>query len=92
MSSWTKTEIATYKPRENDYLKSLYDIVGLPPTDPEGRARFLLAELGLTARETFLAVVEGKEGGKHVELALLEDLAIEAREEQPQRNSRIQLP
>ena len=81
--SWTKAEVAAYQPRKDDYLQSLYAIPGLPPTDPEGRARFLAEHaLTLTRTDRILVRREALKCGNHVALALLEDLAIEAREEQ----------
>ncbi|MBI4153122.1 hypothetical protein HY497_01245 [Candidatus Woesearchaeota archaeon] len=93
MSSWTEAEAAAYKPRENHYLQSLYEIPGLPPTDPEGRAQFLESELTLTRADRILIKRETK-NGRHIGLALLEDLVVAAHEAQatPPDNSRTKSP
>ncbi|MBI4152984.1 hypothetical protein HY497_00540 [Candidatus Woesearchaeota archaeon] len=91
MSPWTQAEVAAYQPRQSSYLMELYAIANLPPTDPEGRAWFLAEDvLNLTMTDHLLVMREAAQNGKHIGLGLLEDWAIGAREEQPQRNARTQ--
>ena len=42
---WTDSEIREYKPRMYERVQEIYEIVGIPASNPEERARYLAEEI-----------------------------------------------
>lgn len=74
---WTDSEIREYKPRMYERVQEIYEIAGIPTSNPEERAKYLAEEvLQLTMLDHEALMRKAHKEGRAATLNLLEDMAV----------------